>query len=182
MAMTANLIDRVEFRRLAEVALKASEADHTSVSLSDSDGGTTRFANNQIIQNINVRRYSLTVSVDLGRKSGSATTSDISDDAIRATVRQATELAKLAPDDPEYLPPLPEQRYPGLPTLRHETADAGPGRRIELAGGVIQQCRAANINGAGIVEAYTSAAGVAADTGLLAYEQRTRAAFSHHAP
>ena len=176
--MTTQLIDEHEFRRLADVVMAASTADHTIVSLNDSDGGTTRFANNQIVQNVNARRYALSVSVAFGHKSGSAGTNVLSDGAIRDTVAQAEKIAKLAPEDPEYLSPLEQQHYPVLPTRRAETADASPERRIELAAGAVRQCRAAGINGAGIVDAYTSAAGVAASSGLFAYEQRTRATFS----
>ena len=176
--MSLDLIERDGFKRLADVAMEASSADHTFVSLSDTAGGTTRFANNQIVQNVHVRRQSLSVTVAFGKQRGSASTTDISDEAVRAAARRAEEIAKVSPEDPEYLPPLGARDYPVYPTLRQETADAGPARRIADARTAIELCKSADLQGAGIVSAYVSATGLAADTGLFAYEPRSRAQFS----
>ena len=45
-----------EFRFLSELVMTRSSADHTIVSLRDHHAGTTRFANNQVIQNVDARR------------------------------------------------------------------------------------------------------------------------------
>ena len=176
--MTLNLVGRDEFKRLADLAIKATAADNAFVSLSDRSGGTTRFANSQITQNVNVRRQSLSVSVAFGQRHGSASTTQLSDAAIQETVRRAEAVAKIAPEDAEYLPPLPAQHYPVLPTLRLETAETGPARRLRDAKTAIDLCRAADLTAAGIVSTYTTATGLAANTGLFAHETRSRAQFS----
>ena len=109
--MSAMLITREAFRTLADVALAASPGDHTFVALSDRQGGTARFANNQVVQHVNTRRQELMVSVAIGAKEGTSTTTRLSAEAVRKAVHRAASLAKFAPEDPEYLPPLPPQTY-----------------------------------------------------------------------
>lgn len=176
--MSPDLTDREGFRRVAEAALAASSGDHTLVSLRDRAGGTTRFANNQVVQNVNTRRSGLAVSVAFGQQRGTARTTQLSEQAVAETVRRAEEIARVSPPDPEYLPPLPPQRYPLLPTLRPETAAAGPGRRMADATEAIKLCQAEGLEAAGTVSTYASAVGVAASGGLFAYEHRTQAGFS----
>lgn len=176
--MSEQLLTRGEFERIANLAIKAATAEHTFVSLSDSTGGTTRFANNQITQNVNSRRLSFSTSVAFGKQRGSASTTDLSDESVKECVRRAEASARLVPEDPEYLPPLPPQVYPILASLRSETARCGPARRATEAGRAIRQCREAGLQAAGIVSAYASAEGVAASSGLLAFEQRSSAQFS----
>ncbi len=173
-----DLIDRDAFGRLAEITIDAATADHTFVSLEDRAGDTTRFAANRIAENDGARQQTLSIQVAFGQQSGTATTTDLSDEAVRDAVRQAEETAKASPEDPEYLPPLPPQRYPVLPTLRMETAAAGRGRRIAEAQRAIELCQAEGLEATGWVSTVVRAVGLAADTGLLAYEQRGRAEFS----
>jgi hypothetical protein len=45
------MTSREEFRFLADLVLTRSAGDHTMVTLHDLHAGTTRFANNQVVQN-----------------------------------------------------------------------------------------------------------------------------------
>jgi len=176
--MATRLIDRETFRRLADAALENTAADHAVVRMTDRVGGTTRFANNQIVQNVRTRRCELTVSVAFGSRTGQAATTEATPEAVQDAVLRAEQIARVAPEDPEYLPPLPPQRYPVLVTYRPETAEAGPQRRLKEAARAIGLCEAAGLQAAGIVATYTSAVGIAATSELFAYERRTRAEFS----
>ncbi|MGH6793465.1 MAG: TldD/PmbA family protein, partial [Methyloceanibacter sp.] len=109
---------------------------------------------------------------------GTATVTDFGDETIRDTVRRATEIARLSPADPEYMPPLPPQEYATLVTMQGDTATAGPKHRLALAADVVDLCKAKGVTGAGIVTTSLSAIGVAANSGLCAYEPRTEARFS----
>ena len=172
------LITREQFRRLADLVLKASEGDQTFLSLHDVSGGTTRFANNQIVQNVNTHRVSLAATVSFGRRQGTATATDFGEDAIRDMVRRATEIARVSPEDPEYMKPLPPQDYVPLNTIQQDTALAGPEKRIMYAAEAIHRCQADGFTAAGIVASSVAAVGLAAKTGLFAYEPRTEAKFS----
>jgi predicted Zn-dependent protease len=178
LANNPKLTSREEFAFLTGVILKHAGGDHTFVALRDESAGTTRFANNQVVQNVNVRRLSLSVSAAFGRRHGTAGTTDLSVGAVRETLRRAEAIAQAAPEDPEYLGPVPLQTYRTLPTWRAETAEAGPERRLADARRAIALCRADGCRAAGIVASSVSVAAVAADTGLMAYEERTEAEFS----
>ena len=168
-----------EFRFLTDLVLKHSSGDHTSLSLHDQHGGTTRFANNQIVQNVDTRRGSLAVTVAFGappRHRHARRT--LPRGRCRTRWHVAEQIARVSPDDPEYLPPVGPKQYLSLPTNRPETAAAGPARRLEYASEAIGQCRMENLNSAGTVSSSLATVGVAANTGLLAYEERTEARFS----
>lgn len=172
------LTNREEFRFLADLVLKHSTGDHTLMSLHDQQSGTTRFANNHIVQNVDTRRGSLRVTVAFGRRHGTAGTTDFTAGGLQEAVAKATQIARLSPDDSEYLPPVERQQYTTPPTTRPETAVAGPARRLEYTNEAIGQCRMENLGAAGIVSSSVATVGVAASTGLFAYEERTDARFS----
>lgn len=167
-----------EFRFLADLVLKRSGGDDTVVTLRDEHGGTTRFANNRIVQNVDTRRGTLTVSVAFGRRRGSSSTTDFTAGSIQDTLTRAERIARISPEDPEYLPPPDPQIYPTRPTSRPETVGAGPSRRLEYVNEAIGQCRIENLQSAGIVSSSVASVGVAASNGLFAHEERTEARFS----
>jgi predicted Zn-dependent protease len=164
------LTSREEFRFIADLVLKHSTCDHTLVSLHDQHSGTTRFANNQVVQNVDTRRGSLHVTVAMGLRHGTASTTDFTAGAVQETVARAVQIAHLSPDDPEYLPPVEPQQYVTPPTTRTETVMAGPARRLEYANEAIGQCRMENLGAAGIMSSSVATVGVAASTGLFAHE------------
>jgi predicted Zn-dependent protease len=171
------LADRDTFRRLADAALNASKADHTLVLLRDCIGGRTQYHDNQITDFPVAPSRHLSVVVSFGQQVGSGLTSELNVDAVVAAVRAAEERARRAAPNSDYLPPLPPQRYPVLPTYRPETAAAGRERRAAVADVAIAVCEAEGVPASGTVAAYAEAIGVAADTGLFAFEQRTHAGF-----
>ena len=172
------MTSREEFRFLADLVLKRSAGDHTVVSFHDQRSGTTRFANNQVVQNVDARRGTLAVTVAFGRKKGAASTTDFTAGAVQETLTRAERIARASPEDPEYLPPADPQHYLSLPTARPESQAAGPARRLEYASEAIGQCRMENLSAAGIIASSVGTVGVAAETGLFAFEDRTEARFS----
>ncbi len=175
---TPALASEKEFRFLADLVLARSTGEHTFVALQDVHGGTTRIANNQIVQNVDTRRISLAVTVAFGRRHGTAGTTDLAAGAVEDAVRRAEQIAKVSPPDPEYLEPVGAQQYAAPPTSRPETVSAGPDRRLGHAREAIELCRAEHIKAAGIVASSVATVGVAASTGLFAYEPRSDARFS----
>ena len=167
-----------EFRFLADLVLKRSGADHTVVTLHDHHGGTTRFANSRVVQNVDTRRGTMTIAVAFDSRRGSASTTDFTAGAIQDTLARAERIARISPEDPEYLPPPEPQVFPAPLTSRPETAAAGPARRLEYANEAIGQCRIENLQAAGIVSSSIASVGVAASNGLFAREERTEARFS----
>ena len=172
------MTSREEFHFLADLVLKRSSGDDTIVSLHDQHGGTTRFANNRIVQNVDTRRGKLTVSVAFGSRRGLASTTDFTAGSIQEALARAERSARVSPEDPEYLPPPEPRLFPARETSRTETSTAGPSRRLEYANEAIGQCRIENLQAAGVVSSSVESVGLAASNGLFAHEGRTDSRFS----
>jgi predicted Zn-dependent protease len=172
------MTSREEFRFLADLVLTRSSGDHTMVKLHDLHSGTTRFANNQIVQNVDTRRGTLAVTVAFGQRHGTASTTDFTAGSLQETLMRAERIARVSPDDPEYLPPPEPQSFAVCETARPETEIAGPARRLEYANEAISQCRMENLMAAGIVSSSVASVGIAANSGLFGCETRTDARFS----
>lgn len=169
---------RDEFRFMADLVLGRSSADDTVITLHDCHSGTARFANNQVVQNVDTRRGTVAVTVSFAGRHGTAMTTDFSAGAIHETLARAERMARVSPVDPEYLPPPEPHAFSQRETARPETVAAGPMRRLEYANEAIGQCRMENLMAAGIVQTSVSAEGIAAGNGLFGFEVRTDARFS----
>lgn len=176
--MTAKLASESTFHRIVDTVLAASVADDTFISFGDSLSTTLRFANNQVAQHVSVRDPSVSVRVAFGQRAGRASTNRLDKDSLTETVRRAEEIARLTPEDPEYLPPLAKQKYAYMHPYRSSTANASPGDLAGRIKPVIERCERHDLVGAGIMSNRVSAWGVAASTGLFGYEQSTEARFS----
>jgi predicted Zn-dependent protease len=167
-----------EFRFLSDLVMTRSSADHTIVRLRDHHAGTTRFANNQVIQNVDARRGSLAVTVAFGDRHGTASTTDFTAGAIQDALARAERIARISPVDPEYLPPPDPCVFPIRETAKQETIAAGPVKRLEYANEAIGHCRMENLMAAGIVSSAATAVGIATGNGLFGFERRADAKFS----
>lgn len=176
--MNAKLCSESAFRRMAHMILKASEAEYTQVNFGDSQDTTLRFANNQVVQHVSEQGPRMSISVAFGQQSGSASTNRLDDDSLRETLRRAEAIARLAPPDPEYMPPLPKQRYSDVPSYRESTAQATPMDLAKRTKPVIELCEKNNLTAAGIMSCGASVSGVAASSGLIGFEESTSAEYS----
>jgi predicted Zn-dependent protease len=168
-------IDRDTFRRLADVALDETSADHAFVALHDRTGGLTQFSDSLITDHVDDRVSRIAITVAFDQQVGSASAAELTADAVTAAVKQAEQTAQAALPDQDYLPPLSPQRYPVLATYRRETAVAGGARRAADAPEIVRLYAAQGLRASGIVATSTEAVGIAADTGLFAFERRTLA-------
>src|SRR5688572_13066924 len=104
------LLDRDQFNALADRLLGLSTADQTEVVAIGTDSALTRFANSTIHQNVGERNVEIRVRALVGKRSGVATTNDLSDDALKRVAERAVEAARRQPEDPDLpdlAPPTP---------------------------------------------------------------------------
>ncbi len=82
--------------------------------------GNTRFAANQLATAGDVTDTVVTVNTSFGPKHAVVQINDTSDDAVAAAVARSEALAKLAPDDPDAMPPARPAAIPDslTPTSR----------------------------------------------------------------
>ena len=163
--MGLQLASESTFRRIAETIISASHADDTFVTFGDSEATTLRFANNQVVQHVSVREPGVSIRVAFGQKVGSASTNRLDTHLLTETLRQAERIARIAPEDPEYLSPLPAQQYIEVPSFYNSTAAATPMDLAKRTKPVIDKCLRHDLVAAGITTNRVSVNGVAASTG-----------------
>src|SRR3546814_10293525 len=72
--------------------------------LTGSNAGNVRFALNNVSTSGVVSNTDLAVQVAFGKRVGTATINAFDDASLERVVRRAEELAKLAPENPEFMP------------------------------------------------------------------------------
>jgi len=94
-------------------------------------------------------------------------------------VRQSEALARLAPDDPESMPPLPAQQYTRVNAWFDSTANLTPEARARAALTALEETRrAGDLNAAGYIVTSANANCVANKAGLFAYHRSTNANYT----
>ena len=121
-------------RTAFERAVKLATADAVRVSVSSSHTNNLRFAANQVSTAGDNFNTTVVVRSVFGRRAGTATTNSLDDAALRTTVQNAERIARLAPEDPEFMPELGPQTYAEPVGWSETTATLDPeGRAAAVA-------------------------------------------------
>jgi predicted Zn-dependent protease len=176
------VLSRDELQGIAERALKHSTADGCEVTVTSTVAGNTRFAANQLATAGDVTDTVVTVNTSFGPKHAVVQINDTSDDAVAAAVARSEQLAKLAPDDPDAMPPLGPQQYPTVDAYFETTASVTPEQRARAALTALQPARASSGADASVAAGYiivtSSATLLANKAGLNAYHRDTDANYT----
>jgi PmbA protein len=157
---------------------QAGPAAEYLTSLTQHHSALTRFANNTIHQNVAETNSLLMVRVDLETRRGLATTSQLTDDAVRTVRDRAVELAQRAPRQSDR-PPMPgPQQYRLVERWDQATADAAAGERGNLVARALGQVERAGFTAAGYLTTSSAVAAMANSNGLTASMPSTFAEFS----
>ncbi len=170
------LLSPEDTKALSDRILQRSRADHCIVSVSGGDSSNVRFAANNATTNGSVSSLSVTVESTFGQRSGSVTVSGLDEDMLTAAQARSEEIARLAPPNPEYLPPLGPQTYERRDNAYDEaTARAKASDLTAQAKTVIDQARSRDVSAAGYGEFGVSFTAMATSAGLFAYDRETQA-------
>ena len=162
-----------EARRITEAILANARADATTIGLSSEEGGNVRFANNAASTAGDVSDVTVRVTAAFGTRRGTAETNGVDADALRDVVRQAEEAARLAPEDPEYVPPPGPAEFPAVRGFHPATAEFGAGERAAAAERAIAESRGRDTLLAGYLESRALGTATANSEGLFAYHPET---------
>jgi predicted Zn-dependent protease len=177
--MQPRYLTEQEARELARRTLALSGADEARVNITSGVESNTRFAVNQITTSGESENASLTVSSAFGRRIGSATTNRFDDASLRRVVEMSERLARLAPEDPEYLGELGTQQYP---EVRHPWFDATANLDAEARAAAVRQVTEAaqrrGLVSTGFLPVRAGSQAVATSRGLFAYNRATGSAFT----
>ncbi len=164
---------------LIDTVLAESVADAAFVSFSVGEEVLGRFSENQMSQNLSRTHLKVTVTSSFGQRSAASATNDLDLDALRKTLRRSEDLARIAPVDPEWVPPLPPQDYGDRPAaFDPATAALSPLTRGQVIQTVCDHCRQAGAEGAGTFSTEASLLAIGNSLGLRAVGCWTEASFN----
>lgn len=153
-------------------------ADDAEVWVSDSEDLQLRYANNDLTSNGLVSRSSLSLSVSYGKRSASISLNQFDDGSLKTAVEKVQAMAKLAPEDPEHLPPVEPGTYAEPLTFSEATAALTPEEGLAHVRPVIEQARSAKVDSAGYLERSVSSSALANSRGLFVHQRSTDVGYS----
>ena len=179
LATAPTLLSEDQALSIVENVIKQSEAEGVFVSLSTGEESLSRYSENQMTQNISRTRLNLSVTSYFGKKSASSSTTDLDPEAIKETIQRSQELARIAPEDPEWMPLLEPQTYENrIPAFDSKTAAFSPIERGEIVQRVCALSGKAGVEGSGTLSTEAFVRVVGNSLGLLAQDRATEADFS----
>jgi len=160
-------------KAILEKVVKLSKADQCTATLAGSVDGNIRFALNNVSTSGIIDNTELAVEVAFGSRVGTATINEFDDAALERVVRRAEDLARLAPENPEFMPAIPKQAYKPSPTFSPSTAAITPEFRAKVAADSIAPCKGNKLIAAGFLEDGQNFVAIANSNGNFAYQRGT---------
>ena len=163
-----------ELKRICDVALKAVDGDEGEALVIARNAALTRFANAAIHQNVVSREAELRVRVVRGKRVAMVTTDRLDDEGIRRAAREASELARIAPENPTFGGLPCDTKLASAPSAFVErTAETTPLDRARAAKQLCDAARGASLSAAGYVSSNVQELAIANSKGVWAYSPAT---------
>jgi len=126
-----------DLRAIASEILSRSDADATEVLLTERDEGLTRFAKNEIHQNVAESSIDVRVRVLVDGRNGVARVNQVDSDSLMGALRLAIDTARAQPGQVDAAP-LPSHGTVAPPPVDPATAAAGPDERAAVVASVVE--------------------------------------------
>ncbi|QJD99723.1 TldD/PmbA family protein [Massilia forsythiae] len=171
-------LDEDQSRRICERVLGFSKADECSVAIAGSRQGNIRFARSGVsTAGLNEDRR-LSVTVAFGKRQGTATVNEFDDKSLAQAVRRAEDIARLAPENPEYVPLPGRQDFKASAEYVAATAAIDPDYRAEAASHAILAGRQNKLITAGFFTDVTGYEAIANSKGVFGHRAYTNLGFT----
>ena len=167
------ILSEADAKSITDKILALSKADSCIVTISGSEERHIRFAQNMATTNGSPSSLDIGVESHFGRRSGSAAGTDITDAALAALVAASEKTAKLAPENPEFMPPIGPQKYVAGTGFSPATNSATSDMLAAAILPVLQQTEAKNLQGSGFLNIGTGFSSFANSKGLFVYDTET---------
>ena len=168
------VLDRGAAQDLVARTLAFSKADEVRVNVSSTRETNLRFADNQVSTAGSTTNTTVRVQSAFGKRRASVVTNDLTDDGLRRAVAQSEAIARLSPEDPEYLGELGPQEYATIPAWSERTANVTADDRAKAALTALAPARAGReLTVAGFIVCTAGATAVGTGRGLFAYHRST---------
>jgi len=170
--------DRESTLKFLEETLAMSSAEQTEVSLEASKESLTRFAGNQIHQNVSESDAKLSIrSIESGHI-GFAATNRIDKNSLQHALDWALTVARskrIKAEPAEFAGP---QEYRPIENFAQQTVDFSASRRADIVGALVEECVSQGAEAAGAVANSEDVFATANSNGLRAYHAYTDANFT----
>ncbi|MBS0215195.1 MAG: TldD/PmbA family protein [Proteobacteria bacterium] len=168
-----SIFTEAQAKAILDKVIALSKADEITAYLSGSAAGNIRFALNNVSTSGVVENTQLAVQVAFGKRVGTATINEFDDASLERVVRRAEDLARLAPENPEFMPAIKAQKYTPSPTFSESTAAIDPEFRAKVAADSIAACKAENLVAAGFLEDGQGFSAIANSNRNFGYQKET---------
>jgi predicted Zn-dependent protease len=165
-------------KAILDKVIALSKADECTATLNGRVAGNIRFALNNVSTSGIVDDTELGVQVAFGKRVGTATINEFDDAALERVVRRAEDLARLAPENPEFMPAVEKQTYQPTNTFSAATAAITPEFRARVAADSIAASKKDNLVAAGFLEDAQSFSAFANSKGNFGYQTSTNADYT----
>jgi predicted Zn-dependent protease len=172
------ILSESEAKNLLTKVLSNSKADACMASLDGGNSYNIRFARNSISTNGFSDGLSLSVTSYFGKRSGSASTNKFDDASIKETVKKSEDIARLSPENKEYMPLLGGQSYISAANFSANTEKISGSDRSDKISYILEKAIENNVTAAGYSEDNVSFTALMNSNGLFAYNTATMAKLS----
>jgi predicted Zn-dependent protease len=169
---------REQAKALTDKALSFSKADETFVTLNGGERANVRFARNTATTSGASSGYNLAITAAFGKRSGTVTTAEFDDASLQRAARNAEEIARLSPENPEAMPAIGPQTFAPVKAFFDDAATASPDWRATAAAKAIELSKQKDVVSAGFVETSAQMQSVANSNGLFGFDRYTAADYN----
>src|SRR5206468_164685 len=162
-------LSATESRQLCERVLSFAKADHTRVNINSGISGFTRTAINRVTTAGETNNVRVRVTSVFGKRVASVDTNRLDNASLERAVRDAEALAKIAPENPEYLPELGGREFIADNGYYASTGGLTTEARARAASKGIQAAQAAKFVASGFIDVAAGSEAVATSNRLFGY-------------
>lgn len=173
-----SIITEDKAKKLLKKVITFSKADEIECNLNGNLTGNIRYARNTVSTAGEQSDMTLVVQSSFGKKVGVATINEFDDASLEKVVRRSEELARLAPENPEFMPNLGPAKYDKMNTYFDATAKVTPEYRAQAADDSITPSKKNKLVASGFLTDSHNMTAVMNSNGMFAYNVSTNSSFS----
>ena len=174
-ALKAKALTTIE--KALDCAKKAG-ADEAAASMGGGRNGLTRFARNAVIQNVEKDTNVLTLAVAVGNREAGLTTDVLDDDSICQLAKNAVELAKMYPENPEHTGPVEPKPIAEVCGFDEDTSEYPQDEKINRIQSICEKTAKENLHAFGTLTTGWKYKAIGNSLGHMAWHPESIADFS----
>jgi predicted Zn-dependent protease len=172
------LLTEQQAKAITDKLLSYVKADDATVNVTSENYSHQRFAANNFTTAGSRENVTVGVTVWIDKKRGAASTNETDDDALKAVVAQAEQLARISPVDREYMPTLGAQTYKPVNGYAEATSNISLAARARAINDVISACERSKVIGAGFHQARGNSTATATKNGNFIFDRSSLVSLS----